>query len=80
MTPKEKAQDIYNKFALISPLFIFEKRRESTKKQAIEHLKQLIDELELICKSFHGGTFTIGYDPTERLQYYKEVENELQKL
>lgn len=80
MTPSEKAIEIYNRFAKVSPLYIEEKRKQSIKSQCMMHVELVIEELELI-NNFSKST--VAYRPfwiANGLEFYNLVKIELQNL
>ena len=78
MTPKEKAESLINSMELIfKPQLPYQKFR--CMDAAILCVDEITNELNRINEHLQSFTTTIGYSPEDRIQYWNEVEKEIQK-
>jgi hypothetical protein len=75
MTPKEKAEELYNKFCEFTPV---EFEQEYTKKCALIAVDEIISSSPSLPILGDGGTY--GEDIELSTKYWQEVKQEIEKL
>ena len=82
MTPQEKAKELYDKFK--KTLSIGQEMRIEANPFVVECCQNLVDEVLLVINQINdpiqGITTRTGCTPDDKLKYWKEVKQEIEKL